>query len=190
MVSVLITIPHATCGSLIGHSCDYSAKYLADEIEQEFQKVGINDVKKYEAKIPRSEIDMNRKESRNTKFREEIIEDIKSKKGKKIWVLDIHSFPDNDFHTDSDFVILDTRDGNYHKATSYVKKFVEYTKKNNLSVVDLPGADSWNEETNDIMDTSREKGAFSFLIEAKEGLKSNIVRKMAECIVNFIKNNN
>ena len=55
-----------------------------------------------------------------------------------------------------------------------------------LSVIDLPGADSWNRETNDIMDESRKNGAYSFLIEVKEGLRSKTLNKMADVISNYI----
>lgn len=185
MSSVLITVPHASGCKLTGHQCDYAALDFSQRVSKYCEKFGIKDVLIYEALTPRSEMDMNRKESRKSKYRKNIISDIKSKKG-IVWVVDCHSYPDDSFGSGTDFVILDTRNGNYKDVTYYVKKIINQAKSDGIYIKDMPGSDSWQEETNDIMDTSRELGALSFLIEVKEGLNSETLDKMARCIAKVI----
>jgi hypothetical protein len=186
MTGVTITVPHAAgCGGSFGHPCDYASIDFADRLEDSLKRIGVRDVQTAQATTPRTELDMNRKRARKAKYRRDIISWIRSNKN-RTWVVDVHSFPGDSFRTGSDFVILDTRDGNYDTHTPYVRGLTEYARERGLSVSDIPGADSWQKETNDIMDTSRGEGAYSFLIEVKEDLKEKTLDSMAKAISEYI----
>lgn len=110
---IIITIPHYTCIELSsGHSCDLYSKILADSIAEEIKKYYQFSI--FPGDINRRFIDLNRKESRNTTFRNNIREEVIKilQRGERITLLDCHSYDIATYFsnklqfTDPDFVIL------------------------------------------------------------------------------------
>lgn len=193
---IIITVPHASgCGEYLSnnlHPCDSAALKLADWFVEAVKNYKLIQLKgPYVSSTPRDleGNDMNRKESRSTEYRQHLRRVTKKaiKEYEKVWVIDVHSFPP-DFRyptkNDVDFVVLDTR--NHGPKTDYVNNMISTLQKKKISVEDIEGAHSTGDETNDIMDTSRSLGANSFLIEAKEGISNEEMKRTANEIISFI----
>lgn len=191
-ICLIITVPHALkCDKKSkGHPCDSLSVAMANIIKSEaIKRAKFKEVWETISEKPRTyELDMNRINSRSEKFRVDIMKKIKDSisRGIIVWVLDIHSFPPDYYpYNDAKFTILDTRYGDYNNITSYVLKFIEFSH-NKISIQTLAGSDPWSDQTNDIMDTSRELGAKSFLIETIENLTDTDGHLFANLLLDFI----
>ena len=202
---VIITVPHAAgCGSpsshKISHPCDRYGPILADTLANSLKEKNVEH-RVFKSQVPRDKIrsdgrgnsDMNRKWNRDTEYRKMIAKEITDRisQGYRVWVIDCHSFPPGSEHygpDDSDFVILDTRDGEYNLVTSYVYDFLQKIRNEDstIRIKSLPATDPWEEETDDIMDTSRELGARSFLIEVREGTLHEKIKRFTQILTVFI----
>lgn len=205
---VILTVPHANGCDPTGrnHICDYNAESMADSIADAFDMKKIRHSDPFVARVGRTEIgpnglpmDMNRKWTRDTRYRKDITNSINSalQEGYDVWVIDVHSFPpDYTPFTKGkkrDFVILDTMDykeGEAH-VTPYVKELVDYMTDHGSLIVYMEGSHPHPgvliEGTNDIMDTSRYFGAKSFLIETNEIIDKERMTLASDSIVEFIR---
>ena len=193
-ICLIITVPHAiSCNKIYlqDHPCDYYAEAMANIIKNEALKTKqFKEVWMIVTPKPRTHLlDMNRINSRSEQFRIDIYNKIKTsiKNGLNVWVLDSHSFPPDYYpYNNAKFTILDTRYGDPDNITIYVKKFIDFAKQHNISIQSIAGSDPWGQETNDIMDTSRELGAKSFLIETIESLSESDGFKFGQILIDFI----
>jgi len=184
---VLLTVPHAQgCDRLSSrHPCDTLAEGLAQYLQQSCSgncEVLVGD-------IPRTVLDLNRKESRYTEYRQQIKKRIQyhMQRGEIVWVIDCHSFPQTyrwNQEQSTDFVILDTWLNN--RPTVYVSQLTTFLQKQQVDILQLQGASPEDNDTNDIMDTSRQLGAYSFLLEVKEGLRRSRLQQISVLIIKWI----
>lgn len=166
---VIITVPHACC--------ETHAETMADELRSFFFQHKVEVYGIFYADAPRSEIDMNRKASITSSYRQSVIYAIQLKKkyNDVVWVIDVHSISTANIAkiaTDAraKCLIFDTWDNG--KETDYVRDLVEYLNRpyTRVRVQAIKGAEPSAEDTNDIMDSSRFFGASSFSIAVEEGL--------------------
>jgi predicted N-formylglutamate amidohydrolase len=190
MLQIILTVPHAQgCDSATSrHPCDALAEGLARYLQQSCKNAAIES-EVLVGVTPRANLDLNRKESRNTEYRKQINERIQyhQQRGDVVWVIDCHSFPQDYQWTaqqTTDFVILDTWLNN--RPTAYVTTLTNFLQKRKVHVTQLRGALPEDDETNDIMDTSRQLGAYSFLLEVKEGLETSTLQKMSVSLVAWL----
>ncbi len=183
-VTVLLTVPHGTgCTEYQynSHPCDSDAELMARDLQAAIKAQGLDYSSILVSETPRSRVDMNRIVGRDTSYRRHLSSLIKDKlQGHSVWVIDVHSYPP-EHHWDSrnlDFYVLDTQSSG--QTTSYVSA-LESLMGGDIGVI------SGGE--NDIMNTSRELGARSFLIETKEGIHPGYRRDVANRIVQFISSN-
>lgn len=194
-VVVILTVPHAIgCDDIDFniHPCDTYGIHLANTLYKACVDHGVEVYDPLHGTLPRSVMDLNRKISRGTKYRTRLSSLVTSlvSQGKKTWVIDCHSFPQpGDYPTknlDTEFVVLDTRDD--ETTTPYVTDLIDYLKSNGILAEDVRGSNSYSNETNDIMDTSRAEAAYSFLVEEREDVPEKHAQDAAKAFVEFIMN--
>jgi len=92
----VITVPHATCVDApqhrIMHTCDYIASDVATALGQFIQQCGMDKV--FYGNINRGETDLNRREGRDTRFRQKVREHLKP----GTILVDVHSYPSYSFN--------------------------------------------------------------------------------------------
>jgi len=88
---IIITAPHAHCTSHLKalHDCDIVANKVTTQLFDELSKSGYNVVALINERS-RQEIDMNRREGRNTEYRKALSNLMAKRPG---LILDIHSYP-------------------------------------------------------------------------------------------------
>lgn len=198
-VEVVLTVPHNTCidnsklskltfdesfekSKKIVHMCDFIAASAAKLIKK---FLGLLNTTVFIGKVYRDRCercDLNRF-NRKTGFRPKLTKYLKKNRAKKkLFVLDVHSFPPNmerrkmEKLKDLDCFVLD--DSNPIK--NYSTEFVKFMIKNKVKTKVIKGSN------NDIMDESRELGIPSFLLEFNEKLFKDenrlifICKKVAE----------
>lgn len=100
--TIIIAVPHAKCdevnypSSKGHHVCDHIAPRAASLLKSELSKFGYKIIGPIMGNINRMKVDLNRIESRDTDFRQDIWNHIlsESTQGNQVVVLDIHSYDD------------------------------------------------------------------------------------------------
>jgi len=88
---IILTVPHAECVEYIEHTCDYTALSNAQNLSNILDSHNIKYILLI-GDINRQESDLNRKESRKTKFHEELTLLLEEKRiNHSVILLDIHS---------------------------------------------------------------------------------------------------
>ena len=191
--TVIITVPHASCPRAFvpQHPCDTgaegAARMLQEHLAPEVQ-VFLNVARIH--RVPElGGIDMNRPESRNTPFRQEILGDIQRAhaQGHEAWVVDVHSFPPaasfggiEIFPGDPDIALLDVPP-RFGEHADYVRKALQIMRANAPPLLKITL--THGDERNDIIITSREQGARSLLVEFNERLDALAFRAHLEAAV-------
>jgi hypothetical protein len=96
-LTVIVTAPHSLCRSTEVRDCDRVALEAAGIIVQHFRRMDLAaNIHFYPSTIMRREFDLNRVEGAETEWTQKVEADIKQsvKSGKRVVLLDIHSFPD------------------------------------------------------------------------------------------------
>jgi hypothetical protein len=88
---IILTVPHATGENDKEHTYDKIAKDVAVELDKKLKEKGI-EVETIIGNIERTDIDLNRPESRDTEFRNKISNAITE----DAFLIDVHSFPPDD----------------------------------------------------------------------------------------------
>lgn len=191
---IILTTPHETCISNVGHSCDYYAPILAKKLFDKLSDLG--DIILIHGNINRKQIDLNRIESRNTDFRNKIRQVVKDSinidKKNIIYLIDCHSFPvyiDRKYHfgtaeiPEPEVTIL--FDDPMQINIVYQLKLVLSAR--GLAVTALPG------KKNDIIDEfiaiDNETKIIPLLIEVREDLNDDKLDLIGSAIKEWILNN-
>lgn len=158
---VLLTIPHAKCGS--SDNCDKDVMNHANLLKKELDEQKIPN-KMIVGNIERTKIDLNRKESRQTKFSKKVTKEL----NKDVLVLDIHSFFNRNEES-AYFLKLDNK----------MDKFI------NCSKIEAKKGT----EENYIINRAIKKGKKGILIEFNNDKDQKVnYRKLANCIKNEMEN--
>ncbi len=182
---VVLTAPHAYCTNSREeekyHLCDKAAEHATDLLEKHLVFRGFM-VKKFISKTHREKgNDMNRVETRDTKFRLEITDYIKSHKNRIVMLLDVHSYPGYlQYYGNFDVYLLDdTRFGTHSFSSTVLFKFLS---DSGFKTEIFQGIH------NDIQDEAISEGIESTLIEFNEDLLLNPKRmdSIAKTISNAI----
>jgi len=187
-MSVLITVPHATCPYKFKerHLCDYIAPYIAKKLHNLIpnSKLILAEIHRDANQIAidgKPGSDQNRPWGRqDTKFYQEFSKSLKEIKDQPlIIVLDIHSFPSGSFNEkkNTSVVILEPFN-NYEISIDLYNTLI----KNNINSEIIKGS-----TINFIIMEAREYGIPSILIEFNENFSHENTIKV---ISNFISNNN
>ena len=94
-VVFVLTVPHYTCDARVsGHLCDVAAGMAARALHDQLQRLGAEVEGPYMGTVPRTVSDLNRSESRETKWRKELSARIRMLRGrsKDVFVVDVHSY--------------------------------------------------------------------------------------------------
>ena len=126
MAKIILSVPHAHCRSesdKILHFCDVVAGPVAEELSKRLQAAG-HEVFLHLGDINREETDLNRSESRGTKFRKDLEADFP----KAEILVDVHSTPRSRLNWTEDIVILKWQTeevDNRHLTYDLAKKLIE-----------------------------------------------------------------
>ncbi len=188
-ILIIITIPHAKCPNVQNrlHLCDFSAKANGEKLYSLLQnaknpsilsEIIIGD-------IPRNVCDLNRFECRNnTVFRKRIRTIInENKKNKNIFLIDMHSYPNQDsFGKNADVVLLyKNKDGFSNHAVNLWNFLGRNTKESGIKIILIKGKD------NDIIyEAQNILSTKSILIEFYEKLSENNINIILKQIVEWI----
>jgi len=181
-VQVLITVPHGDCNkdSLTNRKCDRVAFTVASMIRTSLEEIGILPYFYSNTDIPRQEMDMNRKSSRGSHFRQSITEVLKymASVDKLAYVFDIHSFPQRGKFPIY-FIIHNTREI-VDQATSLGSILtIEMGFKIGIYII--------NSEC-DIITQAHDHapGAFPFLIEINEDVTNGVITRLGKNIAKWV----
>ncbi len=188
---IVITVPHAPCPERIpegSHPCDLASPGAANLLHSVSRR-HFRDVELLEADVPRTIADQNRPWGRGTQFRNRVatlVVDGRSA-GRSVYVIDVHSFPSNEKGwNEYDVVVIDPR-------PDYAPSFVtfrsdatmdlyEFLRDEGKDVEYVPGS-----QLNDIVVTSRDMGATSFLLEISEDSFAKAPEKIEEAFEEILK---
>lgn len=181
----VITVPHAYCTLLIKHRhCDRVALTAAIEITKQLTKKHVP-FELFISNRLRSEVDMNRRVSRSTEFREQITSYLT--KHKPLFHLDVHSYPSiamerRDgppyYERQNEIYLLDGQDDG---ETTYTKSFREYLSNHmNKTYKTYAGG------ANDIQIQFRKALVPSILIEVNEEISAKQLTQLAQGIALWI----
>lgn len=185
MYSIILTVPHYICiGTISGHNCDTKAELLADSISSKFPDE--QDLIILIGNINRTLIDLNRIQSRNTRFRKRIREEIEKRRNKRIFLLDCHSFDkthdfrDKNQFVDPEFVII----YDHEKFKQDAFKLKDMLLLKNIKVNVIKG------NKNDIIEEFQSyEDITCLLLELSEDLKnSKKIDIISDSIKNWIEN--
>jgi len=168
---ILITAPHSFCEPSEKRMCDKLAHKAAIYLYRNFDNSRLILSDK-----PRYEIDFNRKESRDTKFRK--IVKYLNHSGSISLLLDIHSFPPTDSSFKEEIVLLPLKYVNSHS-----QNLSEFLKKRGITVQIFVGSFK-----NDITLKTNEVGIPNMLIEFRENLTDKRLNYITKAISSFYKN--
>lgn len=189
MVTIILSSPHGLCPKSISRRCDLVAIPVAEELQSSLRqyKSTINTIYSQGTEY-RHDHDLNRKKSRNTPYRKNLLQVFKTYSKNSILV-DVHSFPDywmveagdiNFFKKDEpapDIVILqgpcDLYKGVSLSKTLYENLRLRFTSK----IID-------NITVNDIMNQGKEFNIPGVLLEFNEKYAED--QDGLELLVNFI----
>jgi len=165
MRPVVLTVPHgcpkAICGN--NHEGDFLAPQIAWELYQKLTKEEIQ-CYLFMNPISREYCDMNRPESRNTPFRNSIIQTLFRYPNSIL--IDIHSYPPTGKWSKWDIILL--------KSWGYSSPYIIEKFKNMLKQTGLKVAVREAHEQNDIVISATMLGHDSILIEGNEKFKNRI----------------
>lgn len=159
---VIVTVPHAACYDSYYRICDTRALQAANIVSKYLESFNLNVILLANYKVLRTEYDMNRPNSRNSNYRNQIentINQIFARGDRVSFVLDMHSFPTEDSWSDYK---------KYDLVFLYLQKYREdqifrpYFESDDR-VGFLEGSND-----NDIMYTSNARGIKSILVEVLE----------------------
>jgi len=176
---VILTVPHAKCEDhgrgRYNHTCDLLAPEAARRLREKLIKIGIQTISHY-SQVNRTICDMNRWTCVNTPYRIELINKVKKFNSNqyKVFVLDVHSFPNDVFPKNELFILDSSYTGRRNtRPTKYAIHFRNYLRQKGVQIT-IHRAKA-NE--NSIMEqVRRELGEKSFLLEFNERLRRNPVR--------------
>lgn len=174
----LISTPHAKCKHVSGHTCDSISEKGSQFLKTELISNGWM-VSLQSGDINRSEIDLNRYESRfKTEFRENIWHIYMKYVGKPLWVWDVHSYPDGKYSdTPSECVLLSPY-GNT-RARKHNHHLKAWLSQEGISVILYEGS-----QINDITTEATGFGyEYVFLLELNEFLSDSRMRFLMNRIV-------
>lgn len=171
---IIITVPHGKCDNVEKRECDIVARYVANRIYNYLNNAGIKNIKLYEASIVRSELDLNRIQSRQHQWRRDISDKIKNGD----ILLDIHSFPNMSFGSingnEPKIVLLD--DQKHRDLFDLVHEKISDSKY-------LIGS-----EKNDIIVDATKRGANATLWEFNESLMTDDdIDAFTQALIDYIK---
>ena len=163
------------------HPCDFAAPGAADLFSSISGK-RFGDVELFKADVPRTISDQNRPWGRGTDFRNRVETSIVDGRaeGRSVYVIDVHSFPPDDANwSEYDVVVMDPR-------PAYLPGFLTFRSEAATSLHEtlerefeavgyVPGS-----ELNDVVVSSRDLGATSFLLEINEGTFAKAPEKIAK----------
>jgi hypothetical protein len=184
---VLLTVPHAICpASRTGpHQCDTGAMFATIRLGYHIVNEGVN-VYMHKGDVPRTVIDYNRPESRNTLWQKEI-GDFMKRVGMKcgVWI-DVHSFPPDSEWSPYQVVLLDYEP--YDSATKYL--FSTTSKDSKIRMRILGGERHCN------LNTYMGKEVYKVhttLLEFNEAyidtdIGDYVLKEIAKNIVSFVRN--
>lgn len=172
---IIVTAPHTLC-DLSDHvrNCDLLAEYAAKSLYSRIpypKTLLLSD-------HYRSEVDLNRKPSRNTSFRKKLthlMQNLYEQGYEPVFVLDIHSVEDGAWDT-SEIYLLDE----FTIDTPYVNDLSNLLQSYGVIVNHYQG------QHNDIMEEARSNGFISILIEFNESLPHRRVDQITPLIVQWI----
>ena len=197
---VMLTVPHSTCPEFprTGHPCDYAAQTSATHLKKALERAGLP-CELFVADVPRGTSDMNREESRGSKWRERIERRMAS--GRVVLVLDVHSFPDlpDDDPRDvfkgrslvtmrlAEWTAADIKFSEPDEAVAWQKQLATKVQQD----TQLPTAATLGSRVNDIMLQAFDHGLPSALLEFSERLDHRqlpvVCRSIAEFIVAMLR---
>lgn len=184
-IDVLISVPHSFCDCLSKkdlerHYCDPASKPFANYIYDEIKKNGMN-VTAFYPNTSRKEIDMNRRESRETVYRK-LLDNAISELDDNSVLLDIHSAPHDTFENPFEIYILqlysNPKDDDFNFA------LCNFLREKKVTCFLLDGTDA-----NDIIYRAMHDFKLKnvVLIEISENLPDERISEIAEFIADFIK---
>lgn len=154
-MSIVITTPHSFCVHGINERhCDLNAENAAVSLLRILRTSKYSTVY-LPADQPRFQVDLNRPESRDTRFRQSLGKILNNNPA---LLLDIHSFPYDTFERDYDVVIIDNP-----PTTEYSVSLKDRLLNHNINVGYITG-----NSDNDIVIEARSKNVFAMLIEYSE----------------------
>ena len=181
---IVVTVPHATCPpkedteawAVTGdHACDFVGPRSGRELAKRLKWEGLS-VMVIEAHAPRTDLDMNRRASRNSDWRRKIA----SIPGVSC-LIDSHSYPvDMPEFFGSDLVLYTEAAGAVQWENDIAKAITGKDEKFACGMVDNP-------VTTDIVQAAHERMIPAILIEFSEGLDGFALRIACERIARFVR---
>jgi hypothetical protein len=183
----IITVPHGICVNMQKIRVDLEDIRNCDKKAEEAANILINELKPYKtffATHYRENTDLNREESRVTKFRTDIrtiLKDCRSKRSNCL-LIDVHSFPQGTITKDEEkepdiYLIRSFYD---NKIGEYL---YNYLIKNDIMTLMFPGSPE-----NDILLEATYFKVPSILIEFKESLSKSKLEKIIKVLSKGLKN--
>lgn len=181
MSSLIITAPHSLCFINTPYrNCDTAAFLASHRLVDQLSISGFMNgsigmspiqIKYYPSTHHRSEIDLNRAESRECDYRKNLSENMSD----AFLLIDIHSFERNGYGQDVDVVILDDV-----PRTDYGEKLYDMMKARNISVAYIKG---W--KINDITEEARHRGIPAIIIEYMELISKDTIDQINNVVVEW-----
>jgi len=160
MAKIIISVPHSFCRGLddiIRHYCDVVAARAARGLTRRLTDAG-HEILLHMADVNREALDLNRPESRPSKFRKALAKDF----SKADFLLDCHSFQGALLHWETDIVLLKWDDGQVNNR-SLVWRFSDCLTRKDLNV-----ATTNAEAHDDIVQDALQNGLPAILAEFSE----------------------
>jgi hypothetical protein len=192
--NLIITSPHAKCNLL--HSerqCDLAASLAGQTMANEAEKFGLNYFY-FPGDVYRIEHDLNRKKSRKTDYRQNLLRHIKKLSKLDSILLDVHSFPnyympeagDINFFRKNEIppeIVLIQGPLNTYKNRKLTNLLYHMLSKQGIRVKILKGI-----SVNDILNQSAEHHIPGILIEFNESFnqKAKLLSEICKTIINGI----
>ena len=184
---VIISVPHGFCPVSITRACDKRAKLFADTIRAGIESAGI-EVDFFVADRPRSEVDSNRREGRETGFRKKLDERLSERECDDI-LLDIHSAtPDalTDFPSRKivPFEAYLLEMGGFPEDDAFNHALYDYLKERGVDVHLRHGTNE-----NDIVVRAIEEFCIhrTSLVEINESTPEKRIKEIASMVVGFVR---
>lgn len=182
-IFVILTVPHATCTttSHINHSCDFAALSAANELSKALENVGIESLV-LAGDINRGITDLNRMVSRyTTDFREAVRAEVRRRSSKReIFVLDVHSYPQNSKWGLYPIVFL-YAGGRVPKWADSMGMAIISELQKPITILDNLG------QINDIQDEMHSLGVKAILLEFNESNPREVLLRIARSIAQSLR---
>jgi predicted N-formylglutamate amidohydrolase len=134
-LTVIVTAPHSVCYSRVNRDCDRRALEAARIIVDHFRSMALPaNVHFYESTYPRARVDLNRIEGALTDWTQAFERDVRSAvaSGRRVVLLDIHSFPDDSEHfrgidgASPELTLLDVEPSPHAQLLANIKRAADF----------------------------------------------------------------